>query len=389
MQTWLGAILFFTVILGTWGGIHFYLYYRITRTFDAGPRVRHVLKIVLPILASLYFVGRVIQGRVHEDLGTAVIWPGAAYLAFMAVFLSLWLLFDLGFALPYWIVKRRRVRAGEIPNLATAIARRLLPTIAVVSLFACIYGTIGALSGPTVNRVEVRLADLPDELDGFRLVHLSDIHVGGLVGHGYLHDMLEKVAPLEADLVVVTGDISDERGGGDGTAIGHIASIPSTHGVLSVAGNHESYTGGETTIEAYRRYGLPVLRQEHVVVAGSLVVAGVDDPVFLGGPTLADAAVHKALKAVPDGLPVILLAHQPLAVEEAAAAGVDLMLCGHTHGGQVPPFHLFSKIIYGYFSGLYQVDDLQLYVSNGAGFWGPATRLFADPEIVLIILRAK
>jgi len=388
MQTWLGAILFFTVILGTWGGIHFYLYYRITRTFDAGPRTRHVLKIALPILASLYFVGRVIQGRVHEDLGTAVIWPGAVYLALMAVFLSLFLLFDLGFALPYWLVNRRAIRAGNRRNLATAVARWFMPIVAVVSLAACTYGTIGALNGPLVSRIEIRLADLPHELDGFRLVHLSDVHVGGLVGHGYLHDVLEKVAPLEADLVVVTGDISDERGGGDGTAIGRIAAIPSTHGVLSVAGNHEYYTGGDTTIEAYRRYGLPVLRQEHVVVAGGLVVAGVDDPVFLGGPTLADEAITKTISRVPDGLPIVLLAHQPLGVEEAAAAGVDLMLCGHTHGGQVPPFHLFSKVIYGYFSGLYRVDDLQLYVSNGAGFWGPATRLFADPEIVLITLRA-
>lgn len=387
MKTWLGQFLFISMALVLWGGLHVYLYQRITRTYDSNRRVRLALKIALPVLASLYFLGRVLQARIHHEFGTYVVWPGATYLAILAIGFSLLLPFDLCFTLPSWILRRKHLRLpGERDPIRTA-SRWYLPLVIITAVVASVYGTVGALRGPAVTRLEVQLADLPPAMDGFRIVQLSDLHVGGLVGHGYLEDVLTTAEPLNADLVVATGDISDERNGGDGSAIARIASLNSRFGVLSVTGNHEFYTGGDTTVEAYRRFGLPVLQQEHVVIADGLVVVGVDDPVFLGGPGRVEEALEKATYNVPAGLPVLLLSHQPLGVEKAATAGVDLMLSGHTHGGQVPPFHLFSKLIYGYLTGYYRVQDLQLYVSNGAGFWGPATRLFADAEIVLITLR--
>jgi len=387
MQTLLGTVVFFAVILGAWGGIHIYLYRRITGTYDLGRRDRRVLMISLAVLASLYFLGRVIQARIDHDIGTFIIWPGAVYLAVLSIGLTFLLAFEIGAALPFRIMIWTGVLSKVTRNPIVAIRRRLLPIVGIVSVVLCAFGTVGALQGPSVTKIELGLAGLPSRLDGFRLVHLSDLHVGGLVGRGYLEKVLDRVEPLDADLIVITGDLSDERHGGNGDVLRMIAGIPSSYGVLSVTGNHEFYIGGESAIATYERYGLPVLRQEHRVVAGGLVVAGVDDPSFLGGPTLVDDAILDALENVQEGLPVVLLSHQPLGVEQAAVAGVDLMLCGHTHGGQVPPFHFLSKVIYGYLSGLYEVGDMRLYVSNGAGFWGPATRLFADPEIVLITIR--
>ncbi|NOZ00293.1 MAG: metallophosphoesterase [Deltaproteobacteria bacterium] len=386
MQTWLGTILFFIIVLSLWTGIHVYLYRRIVWTFNTGPGVRLALKIGLPFIGSLYFIGRVVQAKMDHDLGTIIIWPGAVYLALMALFLSQLLVYDIGFALPSWVLARRKI-AGSLERVRR-VGRWLMPLMAIVSVAACVHGTIEALDGPTVKRVEIRMRGLSPRLDGFRVLQISDLHVGGLVGRSYMDKVLDLAQPLESDLVLVTGDVSDERNGGDGTAIERIAAIPSRFGILSVTGNHEYYIGGDATVANYRRHGLPVLRQQHVMKAGGIVVAGVDDPIFLGGPTHSKEAVLKALKGIPDGLPVILMSHQPLAVQEAADAGVDLMLCGHTHGGQVPPFHLLTKLIYGYLTGRYQVGEMTLYVSNGAGFWGPATRVFADPEITLFTLKS-
>jgi predicted MPP superfamily phosphohydrolase len=131
---------------------------------------------------------------------------------------------------------------------------------------------------------------------------------------------------------------------------------------------------------------MKVLRQAHVVVGGSLVVAGVDDPTFLGGRDKLPEAMATSLNGRPVGLPVVLLSHQPLALQAAADLGVGLMLSGHTHGGQIPPFQLLNRIAYRYISGLHRIGDMFLYVSRGAGYWGPPVRLFADPEVVLIRL---
>jgi predicted MPP superfamily phosphohydrolase len=125
-----------------------------------------------------------------------------------------------------------------------------------------------------------------------------------------------------------------------------------------------------------------------VVVAGGLVVAGVDDPTFLGGRDKLADAMATAVAGRPEGLPVVLLSHQPLALEAAANLGVGLVLCGHTHGGQIPPFQVLNRIAYSFIRGLHRVGDMQVYVSNGSGYWGPPVRVFADPEVVRVTLRA-
>ena len=124
------------------------------------------------------------------------------------------------------------------------------------------------------------------------------------------------------------------------------------------------------------------------MVADGLVVAGIDDPTFLGGRGKVGEAVESALAGRPEGMPVVLLAHQPVGMEDAGGQGVDLALCGHTHGGQLPPFQLLNRIAYPFVQGMHPVGGTRVYVSRGTGYWGPPVRVFAAPEVTRFTLRS-
>lgn len=382
-------VLFLTIVATMWIGLHWYLYRRVVMTYDLGAHGRFALKVILAVLATLYLAGRFAQTRVDMDLGTAILWPGALYLGLFSIGVSWLLLFDLLFSLPLWLCSRLGVLSKTGIMDRRKVARYALAGIGLMTGLVGGHGVFQAWAGPAVRRIEVPLAGLSPSLDGLRVVQISDLHVGGLVTRGYLDRVLDLVASLEPDLVVVTGDLTDERDGGDGTVLGRVASLKARHGVVAVMGNHEYYVGASRTVAAFERAGFLVLRQSHRVIGDGLVLAGVDDPTFLGGRDKAPEAVRTAVDAAPSGLPIVLLSHQPIALQIAASAGVDLMLCGHTHGGQVFPFHIVSRLAYGVLTGVHRIGDMTLVISNGAGFWGPPMRIFAPPDVVLLTLRSS
>ncbi len=381
-------VVFLALVAATWIGLHLYLYFRVASSFDLGVRARRVLKAVLVFLATSYLLGRFAQTRLDPDLGAAILWPGALYLGFFSIGVSLLLLFDLAFTLPRRVLGRLGVSSPHGTLAAKAVARYALVAIGAATALVGGHGVFEAWAGPEVRRVEVPMRGLPPALDGLRVVQVSDLHVGGLVTRGYLDRVLALVESLDPDLVVVTGDLTDERDGGDGEVLGRVASLKARYGVVAVMGNHEYYVGASRTAAAFERAGLTILRQTHRVIGDGLVVAGVDDPSFLGGRDNAPDAVRAAVNGAPPGLPVLLLAHQPIALDAAASSGVDLMMCGHTHGGQVFPFHVVSRLAYGVLTGVHRIGDMTLVISNGAGFWGPPMRIVAPPDVVEVTLRS-
>lgn len=381
-------VLFFTIVATTWIGIHLYLYRRVASTFDFGSRARLALKVGLVLFGFLYLLGRFLQTRVDPFLGAVVLWPGALYLGFFSIGVPLLFLFDLIFTLPSVLLTRVGLWSNPGTVDAKKVARCALALIGVATALVGSYGVFQAWAGPVVREVEVPLKGLRPAMDGVRVVQITDLHVGGLVTHGYLVRVLDLVASLGPDLVVITGDLTDEKEGGDGEVLRRIAALKARYGVLTVMGNHEYYIGASRTVAAFERAGLPVLRQSHRVVGDGLVVVGVDDPSFLGGRGKVPQAIRAALAEVPQGFPILLIMHQPLGLEIAAMAGVDLMLCGHTHGGQVFPFHIISRLAYGVLTGVYRIGDMTLVISNGAGFWGPPMRIAAPPDITVVTLRS-
>ena len=266
------------------------------------------------------------------------------------------------------------------------------PRAALVAAFVAGAAGLALRNGlrvPAVRRVEIALARWPRALDGFRIVQISDIHIGPVLGRGFAAALTERVNALAPDLVAVTGDLVDGDVERLRDEVAPFAALRARHGVFFVTGNHDVYSGGEPWVERVRELGIRPLRNERVEIGGpaGFDLAGVDDH---RGDWVRGSSedVGKAFAGRDPARAVVLLAHDPGSFRRAAAQDVDLQLSGHTHGGQIWPFNFLVRLAVPWVAGLHRVGASQLYVSRGSGFWGPPMRLFAPAEIGEIVLRA-
>ncbi|MFB9474525.1 metallophosphoesterase [Nonomuraea salmonea] len=269
---------------------------------------------------------------------------------------------------------------------------RATAAIAGVSAVGTVgYGMSSALGDPVIEPVTVRLPKLDPRLNGLRFAVVSDIHLGPLTGIGHTQRIVRMINGLEADVVAIVGDLVDGSVAQLGSLARPLKSLESRYGAYFVTGNHEYFSpeGPEEWVEELGELGVRSLRNERVEIAHQgavLDLAGVND---VGGVSSGDGPdFAKALGGRAAGRSTVLLAHQPIQVSEAARHGVDLQLSGHTHGGQIAPFNLVVGLQQQVVSGLATVDGVQVYVTRGAGFWGPPVRVGAPPEISLVELRS-
>jgi predicted MPP superfamily phosphohydrolase len=274
-------------------------------------------------------------------------------------------------------------------------ARSRVVSAAVVAVAAVllIWGYAEAMRVSRVRRVEVRIPRLGRGLDGTRVVLLTDTHYGPIDRAGWSRRVVDVVNSLDADIVAHTGDIADGEVAQRRAQAAPLGDVRARLVRVYVTGNHEYFSGAQRWVEHMASLGWEALHNRHVVIARGgdrLVIAGVDDRTAAGSGVPGHAADHAAALAGADpGLPVLLLAHQPRQVAGAAAHGVDLQLSGHTHGGQMWPFHYLVRLDQPVLQGLSRHGArTQLYTSRGTGFWGPPFRIFAPSEITLITLRA-
>ncbi|MEV8506686.1 metallophosphoesterase [Actinoplanes sp. NPDC051475] len=247
------------------------------------------------------------------------------------------------------------------------------------------YGVKTATGGPRLDRVQLPLAKLPPAMDGTRLAVVSDIHLGPLTGVAHTQRIVDLINSVDADIVCVVGDLVDGSVAELGKSAAPLAGIKSRRGAYFVTGNHEYYSGFQEWVVEVERLGVRPLRNERLEIDG-LDLAGVND---LGGADVGDAPdFERALGDRDPARPVVLMAHQPVAAREAAPYGVDLQVSGHTHGGQMVPFNLLVRLQQPVVSGFGEVDGVPVYVTNGAGFWGPPVRVGAPPQVSVIDLRA-
>jgi len=249
-------------------------------------------------------------------------------------------------------------------------------------------GIRSALGPPSLSRVQIPLAKLPRAMDGLRVALVADIHLGPLAGKRHCERVVAAINSMDADVVAIVGDLVDGGVAELGAAAAPLRDLRARHGSYFVTGNHEYYSGFEPWIEEVTRLGVRPLRNERVEIAtggGALTLAGVND---LTGEAFGDAPdFDAALGGRDPGLPTILLAHQPRQVFTAARYGVDLQLSGHTHGGQMVPFNLLVRLQQPMVAGLAEIDGVPVYVTNGAGFWGPPVRVGVPPQVTLVELR--
>jgi predicted MPP superfamily phosphohydrolase len=275
---------------------------------------------------------------------------------------------------------------------ASAYRALVGPSAIGVLILTTLFTAVGFLVArrPRLVHIDIPVERLPPSLHGFAIAQISDLHVGATIRRRFVERLVARVNDLKADLIAVTGDLVD---GSVEQLSGHTAplsNLTARHGAFFVTGNHEYYSGERAWTREIRRLGLTVLKNEHVVLqhdGALLVLAGVDDI----GAHHFDPAQRSdpaaAIRGAPAGAGArILLAHQPSSAADAAEAGFDVQISGHTHGGQFWPWNHFVRFFQPFTAGLHRLKDLWVYVSRGTGYWGPPNRFGVPAEITRIRL---
>ncbi|MFI1922950.1 metallophosphoesterase [Streptomyces sp. NPDC020377] len=272
---------------------------------------------------------------------------------------------------------------ASAPSRRLFVSRVVAGAAAAAAVGTVGYGTYGVLRGPRVKRVTVPLAKLPRGAHGYRIAVVSDIHLGPVLGRGFAQQVVDTINATQPDLIAVVGDLVDGSVKDLGPAAAPLARLKARQGSFFVTGNHEYFSGAEQWVEEVRRLGLNPLENARTELpwfdlAGVNDIAGESEgqgPDFAGA--LGDRDTTRAC---------VLLAHQPVQIHDAVRHGVDLQLSGHTHGGQLWPGNFLAAAANPTVAGLERYGDTQLYVSRGAGAWGPPTRVGAPSDITVVEL---
>ncbi|WP_062010565.1 metallophosphoesterase [Streptomyces hygroscopicus] len=263
------------------------------------------------------------------------------------------------------------------------IARTVAAGATTVAAGTVGYGTYSVLRGPRLKRITVPLAKLPRRAHGFRIAVVSDIHLGPILGRAHTQRIVETINRTSPDLVAVVGDLVDGSVADLGPAAEPLRGLRARHGSYFVTGNHEYYSGADQWVDHVRELGLRPLENERTELAG-FDLAGVND--ISGEDEGHGPDYGKALGDRDPSRASVLLAHQPVMIHEAVKAGVDLQLSGHTHGGQLWPGTYVAELANPTAAGLERYGDTQLYVTRGAGAWGPPVRVGAPPDVTVVEL---
>ncbi|MEU9111790.1 metallophosphoesterase [Streptomyces sp. NPDC048483] len=409
-------------VLGVFGGVHRYLWCRLVRDTTApGSRVRRtgtVAAFALPVIA----LAALLAGRLGAPfaLQQVLAWPGYLWLALVLYLVLALLVGEVVRGVWLRAVRERGAGARTAPAVAPVTApasepspssapspatllppdtpatqplpappRRLFVARAVAagaSLAAVAtvgYGAATTLRGPRVKRVTVPLAKLPRAAHGFRIAVVSDIHLSPVLGRAHTRRIVDTINRTSPDLVAIVGDLVDGSVPDLGPAAEPLRELQSRQGAYFVTGNHEYYSGAAQWVDYVRELGVHPLENARTELPG-FDLAGIND--LAGESEHAGPDYRRALGGRDTTRAVVLLAHQPVTIHDTVRHGVDLQLSGHTHGGQMWPVTYLAAATNPTVAGLARYGDTQLYVTRGAGAWGPPVRVGAPPDVTIVEL---
>jgi uncharacterized protein len=359
-----------------------YVGWRLLPALGIGP-VGIVIGIVVLFAACAVIplsVGR--RAVKNRNLADRIAWVGLITMGFLSSLFIATLLRDIFLLVAHLVFSAQWAAALSIPSARWAVALTLLSTVV---------GLVIARS-PRLVEVDIPIAHLPKALEGFSIAQISDLHVGPTIKRRFVERIVERVNHLKADLIAITGDLVDGSVSDLSTHTAPLAGLAARHGVYFVTGNHEYYSGERAWTAELRRLGLTVLKNQHVILqhdGASLLVAGVTDfSAHHFDPAQRSDPAAALFGAAAGTRPKILLAHQPSSARAAEAAGYDVQISGHTHGGQFWPWNLLVRHFQPFTSGLNRLKNLLVYVSRGTGYWGPPNRFGVPAEITRLRLVA-
>jgi len=381
MSRLLAMILFLLVFFLLYGGVHYYAYHKIRLALylTMGQTAGLILLLLLMLLAPI--IVRFAERSGFEALACFFSWLGYLWMGVLFLFFAASLCLDV-----YRLTLSAAAYALQrdfSPLLPSPLLALILPLVCSLGIAA--YATIEAMNIRT-ERIVLASPKIPAADGRIRLVQISDVHLGLIIGEKRLRGIVAAIGQEKPDILLSTGDLVDGQIDNLRKLETVLREVTPRYGKYAVTGNHEFYAGLPQALAFLRASGFTVLRGEGVTVAGLVNIAGVDDPAGRNFGLDAPVAERDLLAGLPREHFTVLLKHQPILRQESLGA-FDLQLSGHTHRGQIFPFSLITRLFFFYHSGFFRLPGQgALYVSRGTGTWGPPMRFLAPPEITVIDL---
>ena len=374
-------IIFFTVFFSIYGLVNYYIFIRGWHLLPRGSSARTLYMVLFIVAASSFIVGRVFEKVSICPFSSVCIWIGSFWFAFMLYFFIAALFVD--------IIRVSNHYIGYLPDFITSSYTRAGQIIALVVIAA---STITVAAG-YFNARDVRVTELdlsipkqggnPGELN---ITAVSDIHLGIIISNSRLEQLVNMINGTNPDIVLLVGDIVDEDLAPviENNLGETLCEIRSRYGTYAVTGNHEYIGGVEPAVAYMRDHGITVLRDQVVNIEDYFYLVGREDRSLNAYSGKKRKSISEIIEGIDKSMPIIVMDHQPFGLADAAAAGIDLQLSGHTHNGQLWPLNYVIDLIYELGSGYRKIGNTHFYVSKGSGTWGPPVRVGNRPEIVRI-----
>ena len=381
MET-LKLYLYFLIFLFGFIVLNMYVYFRIKKYFSVNNKYFKVIYIILGLMFPFSFL---IAKFVEFKYSFYLLWTGNFWLGVLFLGLFLFIFADLMFFVAQKTVK------SEFSNKRRKFISDGFKLMLLTSWLTEVgMGLKNYYNDPIIKKIDIKIKNLPDSFKGFKIAQISDIHIGQLATKKTLETIVKQVNSLNPDIVAITGDLADGSTGFLFDEIKPLENLKSKYGVYFVTGNHEYYSGiGQWIIALRKLKNIKILNNESIkleINKEKIYLIGVNDREGIKYAKCFVQDFEKAFSKVPEESVKILLNHQPADLEEAAAYNCDLVLSGHTHGGQIWPFGYIVEAQQKYLKGHFKYKNTQLYVNQGTGCWGPPLRLQSRNEITLITL---
>ena len=393
-MSWMDALIWMAVSTSVLGLGHFYVYRRLVTDASLTKPARRFALVALVLLLLLVPLTFVSMRSLPRSWLTGPSFVAFGWMGLLSTWFSLLVLSDVARLALGLVARLRRGRNAPDPEATVLPRRRALARLIAGGVAfggAALTGTGVAIAayGFTKRRLDITLSKLPAAFDGFKIVQVSDVHVGPTLGRAFVESMVAAANEEQADLIAITGDLVDGTVEQLRDQTAPLAGLVATHGAYFVTGNHEYYSGVDEWVTEVQRLGIQVLRNQSVVLRrgdAAIDLAGVTD--HRAGRYGDGPDFEAALTGRDETRELLLLAHQPAALVEAVRRDVGLQLSGHTHGGQFWPWNWVVYLVQPVVSGLARFGRTQVYVNAGTGYWGPPVRLGTQAEVTVLTLRA-
>jgi len=372
---------FISVFLTLYGLLHAYAFLKVRGAFSLGRWGGVSLALFMAFMVLCPILVRVLERYGMESVPKVLAYAGYTWMGLLFLFVCTAFVIDIYGLLLSVITRVFHWDPGQwMPSSRITF---FIPL--AVSVLVGVYGQVEALNIRT-ERIVIKSPKIPEKVGKVRIVQISDVHLGLIMGEWRLERILREVRRAHPDILVSTGDLLDGQINDISRMADQINGIRTPYGKYAVTGNHEFYAGIGRSLAFTKEAGFTVLRGEELEIPGVIVMAGVDDVAANRFGRQGKVSDKQLLSDLPGDRFVVLLKHRPL-VESGSEGLFDLQLSGHTHGGQIFPFSLIIKLLYPIDKGLLPLSDgAFLYVNQGSGTWGPPMRFLVPPEVSIIDL---